>query len=127
MKKVVIMLAALFVLAGAAYAGHGHAVNKSGEVTIRTSIGSDPLKVGNNNITIELMDKNGHVITGADVVVYYFMPSMPAMNYEVKASPKRKKYAAVIKPTMPGAWDVDIKVVKDGKDIQKVTISFKAK
>ncbi len=127
MKKVVIMMAALFVLVGASYAGHGHAVNDTGDVTIKTSIGIDTLKVGDNSITIELKDKKGHVITGADVAVYFFMPSMPAMNYEVKASLKGKEYVAVIKPTMPGEWDADIKAVLDGKDIQKVTISFKAK
>jgi hypothetical protein len=55
------------------------------------------------------------------------MPSMPAMNYEVQATPDGSRYAAVIKPVMPGAWDADIKVKRSGGDVQKATISFDAK
>lgn len=88
---------------------------------------SNPVKVGENNMTIELHDESGKAISDAEVSVYYFMPSMPAMNYEVKALPDGAKYAAVIKVVMPGAWDADIKVKRSGEEMQKATISFDAK
>lgn len=126
-KKVLNVVVALLLLAGVAYAGDFNAVKKAGDITVKVTIDSDPLKVGNNNTAIEVLDNKGMVITDADVSVYYFMPSMPAMNYEVKASSDGDTYAAVIKPVMPGAWDADIKVMRKGKDLQKVTISFNAK
>ena len=126
-KRIVIVLSAVLIMAGAAYANHFNEVSKAGDITVKTMIDSDPLKVGDNNITITLLDKNGESITDAEVAIYYFMPAMPAMNYEVKTSLEGEEYAAVIKPTMPGAWNADIRFNVTGGDMQKVTISFEAK
>jgi nitrogen fixation protein FixH len=126
-KRVLIVVIALLLVAGAAYANHFNVVKKAGDVTVKVVIDNDPIKVGNNNVAIELLDEKGKSITNADVAIYYFMPSMPAMNYEVQATPDGSTYAAVIKPVMPGAWDADIKVKRDGGDVQKATVSFDAK
>jgi len=126
-KRIIIVLSAFLVLVGAAYADHFDAVKKIGDVTVKTTIENNPLKVGDNNVTIALMDKNGESMTDAAVEIYYFMPSMPAMNYEVKTILEGETYGAVIKPTMPGAWDADIRVRMAGEDAQKVTIRFEAK
>ncbi len=126
-KSIIIALSAVLVLAVAAYANHFDAVKKIGDVTVKTTIENNPLIVGDNNVTIVLQDKNGESRTDAAVDIYYFMPSMPAMNYEVRTRLKGKTYAAVIKPTMPGTWDADIRVSMNGEDAQKVTISFEAK
>ena len=125
-KKIIIVLSAVLMLAGVGHAGNFDSIKQAGDITIKATIDSNPLKVGDNALTIELIDKSGKVITDAEVDVYYFMPSMPAMNYEVRAAVKGKKYAAVIKPTMPGAWDADIRFRVPGGDMQKVTISFEA-
>jgi hypothetical protein len=55
------------------------------------------------------------------------MPSMPTMNYEVKATPKEEQYTALIKPTMSGEWIADINVIIGEKEGDKVSISFDAK
>jgi nitrogen fixation protein FixH len=127
-KRVLIFSIVTFLLViGVAYAHNFNAVTKAGEVTVNVLVDNEFLKVGNNNVTIELADVKGKAIIDADVALYYFMPSMPAMNYEVQASSDGTKYVAVIKPVMPGAWDLDIKVKRSGGDVQKATISFDAK
>jgi len=115
------------LVAGVAYANHFNVVKKAGDVTVKVVIDGDPIKVGDNKLAIELLDSNGKSITDADVTVYYFMPSMPAMNYETQATSDGVKYAAVINPVMPGEWDADIKVKRNGGDVQKATISFGVK
>lgn len=127
MKRVFVAGIALLLLAGVAYAHHFNVVKKAGDITVRVVIDNDPIKVGDNKLAIELRDRSGKSITNADVAVYYFMPSMPAMNYETQATSDGPTYAAVIKPVMPGAWDADIKVKRNGGDVQKATISFEVK
>ena len=127
MKRVLVVLTGLLLLAGTAYADSCNFEKKAGDLTVTVEIDSKPLKVGDNNISIELLDPEGNAITNAEVTVYFFMPSMPAMNYEVKALPKEKRYTAVIKPTMPGEWTADINTRIGEKEAEKVSISFDAK
>jgi hypothetical protein len=127
MRKLLIIVASLLVMAGVAGAEDFVAEKKAGDLMVKVSIGNNPLSVGPNDTVIEIHDGAGHAVTDAEVNVYWFMPSMPAMNYEVKADLQDNKYVAVIKPTMPGEWDADIKVKRKTGDQQKATISFEAK
>ena len=127
-KRILISnIIALLMMTGVAYTSQFNVVKQAGDVTVRVVVENDPLKIGSNNVIIELLDGKEKAVTDADVAVYYFMPSMPAMNYEVQALPDGNKYTAVIKPLMPGAWDADIKVKRNGRDLQKATISLNAK
>lgn len=81
-------------MTGVAYTSQFNVVKQAGDVTVRVVVENDPLKIGSNNVIIELFDGKGKAVTDADVVVYYFMSSMPAMNYEVQASPDGTKYVA---------------------------------
>ena len=128
MKRVLIsVVVVMLLMTGVAYTSQFNVVKQAGDMKVTVVVESDPLIVGDNNLRIELLDSKGNAVTDADVSVYYFMPSMPAMNYEVQASPDGTNYAAVIKPLMPGAWDADIKIKRNGGDVQKATISFNAK
>ena len=128
MKKwVTIVLSAVLMMSGSVYATEFSSVNETEDVTVLATADSDPLKVGDNTVTLEISGKNGEQVTDAEVDIYYFMPSMPAMNYVSRAELKGTKYAAVIKPTMPGAWKADIKVINGAGEAQKITISFDAK
>jgi nitrogen fixation protein FixH len=115
------------VLMGSTYAYSFNGVFNSKDIKVKTSADHSPLKVGENTVTVELIDANGANIKDAQVSVYFFMPSMPAMNYEVKTSLNGEKYAAVIKPTMPGQWAADIKVMKSGGEESKVQVDFEAR
>ena len=127
MRKLLIIVASLLLMAGVAGAGDFAAEKKAGDLMVKVSIGNNPLSVGPNDTVIEIHDGTGHAITDAEVNVYWFMPSMPAMHYEVKADLQDNKYAAVIKPTMPGEWNADIKVKLNSGEQEKATISFEAK
>ena len=126
MNRVIMILTGLMLLAGVAYANHPDVENRAGDVIAKVMIESHTLKVSDNNISIELLDLEGNAITNAEMAIYYFMPSMPAMNYEIKALPKGKQYAAVIKPTMPGAWIADVSAKIGGKEQHMVSFSFDA-
>ena len=127
MKRIMSAVIALMLVAGAAYAEQFNAVKKAGDMTVKVVFENTPLKVGNNTGSIELLDEKGSAITNAEVSVYYFMPAMPAMNYEVKASHSGNRYSAVVKPTMPGTWDAEVRVKTTGGDTKKVIINFEAK
>ena len=127
MKKFLISVITLLLVAGAVYAQQYTAVKQAGDMTVKVVIENDPLKVADNNASIELLDEKGSAISDAEVSVYFFMPSMPAMNYEVKAGHNGSGYSAIIKPAMPGAWEADINVKLAGGEKHKTTISFDAK
>ena len=126
MKKAVIVFVALMFLSSVVYAGSLAFEKQAGDFTVNVSIDNNPPKVGKNTMDIELWDDNGEEITDAQIVIYYFMPSMRAMNYTTSAEFKDEVYTAVIKPTMPGRWDVDITIKGKGA-VRKAIISFEAK
>ncbi len=127
MKRLLIVLTGIMVLLGSTYAYSFNGEFNLNEMKIKTSTTHSPLKVGENAVTVEIIDAKGANIKDAQVSVYFFMPSMPAMNYEVKTSLDGVKYAAVIKPTMPGKWAADIKVKKSGGEESKVQVDFEAR
>jgi hypothetical protein len=126
MKKTVVVLMALLVFSSVVYAESLTFETKAGDIAVTVSIDNNPPIVGKNNMNIELRDDQGKAVTDAEIGVYYFMPSMPAMNYKSSAGLKDGVYTAVIKPTMPGKWDVAITVKGKGED-RKAVISFNAK
>ena len=127
MKKILIVLTGIMVLMGSTYAYSFNGVFNTNDIQVKTSAGHSPFIVGENAVTIELVDAKGSKIKDAKVSVYFFMPSMPAMNYQVETSLNGEKYAAVIKPTMPGKWAADIKIKKAGGEESKVQVDFEAK
>jgi nitrogen fixation protein FixH len=126
MNKVLMILTVIMLIAGAAYADHFNVVKKAGDVIASLTMENHSLTVNNNDISIELLDLEGKAITNAEMAVYYFMPSMPAMNYEVKALPKGEHYTAMIKPTMPGVWIADISAKIGEKEQHIISFSFDA-
>jgi len=126
MKKTVVVLMALMFFSSVAYAGSLAFEKQAGDFTVNVSIDNNPPKVGKNTMDIELWDDNGEEVTDAKIDIYYFMPSMRAMNYKTSAEFKDGVYTAIIKPTMPGRWDVDITVKGEGAE-RKAIISFEAK
>ncbi len=127
MKKTLLVLTGIMVLMGSAYAHSFNTVFKADSIKISASSESETFAVGENEVTIELSDTSGGEITDAEIDIYYYMPSMPSMNYAVKSSLKGTRYASVIKPVMPGKWIADIKVKKAGNIIKEVSVNFDVK
>ena len=126
MNKVLSVVTGIVILVGSTYAYSFNTVLKSELINIKESSSNDIFTVGDNTVTIELTDSKGNYIEDAEISVYYFMPSMPAMNYEVVSKMNGKKYTAVVKPTMPGKWAADIKVLKSDKE-NTLSVNFEAK
>jgi hypothetical protein len=127
MKKIVAVLMILLVHSSVAYAGSLTLESKAEDIAVNVSIENNPPIVGKNNMNIELRDGQGKTVTDAEIGIYYFMPSMPAMNYKASAELKDDKYTAVIKPTMPGKWDADITIKNPEGESRKASISFDVK
>jgi nitrogen fixation protein FixH len=127
MKKILSVLTWIMILMGTGYAYSFNSVYDADPIKVRTSSESNILAVGENVVTIELSDTAGKSITDSEVDIFYYMPSMPAMNYKVRTTLVGGKYNAVIKPVMPGEWRADINVKKAGNIIRKVSVDFDVK
>lgn len=121
------ILAAVMMFISSAYAHSFNTIFNTDSIKISAASESTIFKVGENEVIIELSDLTGNTITNAEVNIYYYMPSMPAMNYEVKSTLKGSKYATIIKPVMPGEWTADIKVKREDSSIKKVSVNFEVK
>lgn len=126
MKRILSAFIIVMVTGGAVYSQQFSSVKRAGNITVKVATEKSPLKVGDNRTSIELLNEKEEAITDAEVAVYFFMPSMPAMNYEVPAARSGGQYTAVIRPTMPGAWDADIKISLPGGEKRAATVSFSA-
>jgi len=119
MKKIILFVMALVLIAGVAYAKDEYK-KKAGDYNVTITLDKSP-SVGQNDITINIKDANGKDVTDADVVVEYIMPHMPGMapmNYKAKAVQKGGSggiYGARINLSMAGSWTVNIKIAKGGK------------
>ena len=128
MKKIILVTAALLLIAaGVVYAAGLEIKHKAGNYNVTFMTDKNPLVVGDNPATITITDNSGKEVTGAKVELYYFMPSMKAMNYKAEAAAGTTGYSAVVKPTMAGEWKLDVKFSKPGEKEHKTTFTFKAK
>ncbi|MGE5301432.1 MAG: FixH family protein [Acidobacteriota bacterium] len=126
MKRILIFAVMMILVAGVAYAKNYEVSKKAGIYHVTLKMESDAVPVAENKATIEVKDASGPV-AGAYVELYYFMPSMPSMSYTAKAEPKGNEYEAVVKPTMPGDWKVEVKVKGSDGKVHKAVFEFKAK
>jgi len=117
MKRILILLPALILFASLVNAGTHEMRQQAGKYEIVVETAGPSLAVSDNPVSIRANDAHGKPVTDAAVELYYFMPSMPAMNATVKAEPKGTAYDASIKPTMAGEWQVVVKVRdRDGRE-----------
>jgi hypothetical protein len=121
----VLLVVAMLLTAGVAYAQDYAATKAAGEYHLTLKMKNNPAVVGENPATIEVTDAKGNHVP-AEVGLHYFMPSMPSMEYEAKAEPRDNVHVAVIRPTMPGVWKVNVTVRgRDGKT-RKAVFDFNA-
>ncbi|MEC4685568.1 MAG: FixH family protein [Nitrospirota bacterium] len=127
MKKILFVLLGLFFMSGVVYATGSDMVKKAGDVTVKVSVGKDAPVVGENSISVELLNAEKGSITDAEVELAYFMPAMPAMKYETSAIQKGNTYTAVLGLAMAGQWNVDVRFKRPGRKFEKITFSINAK
>ncbi len=129
MKKMFVTVVSLiFVITGIAFAKDYEVKKKAGDFDVVITIDKNPPAVGKNNMAIGIKDPSGKSITDAKVKVEYSMPAMPGMpaiNYKTDAEFKSDKYKAVMDLSMPGSWNVTIKILH-GDKTSKVKFSVDA-
>jgi hypothetical protein len=89
MKRVMVIIVAVLLIAGIAYAKDYEVTKKAGEYNVIVKIDKNPPVVGDNNMKIDIKDASGKNVTDAKVKVEYSMPAMPGMppmNYKTDAS-----------------------------------------
>lgn len=126
-KTVMLIITSVLLLSGLVYAEGLSMEKTAGDITAKITLDSNPPVVGKNTLHIELLDEKGQHVTDAAVEIYYFMPSMPAMNYTSKTDLVENSYVASIEPVMAGQWQVNVKFVgSDGKP-GEASFNFDAK
>ena len=128
-KKAVVIMIAVLLIAGVAYAKEYEVKKKAGEYNVEVKIDRNPPVVGDNNIRVEIKDASGKYITDAKVIVDYSMPAMPgmpAMNYKTDTELKGNEYKATMNLSMSGSWNIAVKIAKGGKtSSMKFTVDAK--
>jgi len=117
MKRVFYVVLALLFAFGVSYAKDLEVKKKAGQYDVQIKIDKNPPIVGENAIEVEIKDPSGKYITDAKVMVEYSMPpmpGMPAMNYKTEAKLEGYEYKAKMNLSMSGAWNIVIKITKDG-------------
>jgi hypothetical protein len=129
MKKITVVLMAIFLAAGVAFAKDFTLSKKAGDYAVEIRMDKNPPVVGNNNILIAIKDKSGKTVNDARVSIDYGMPAMPgmpAMNYKSDAALKGEKYKATMNLSMTGPWTVTVKITRaDKTQSTKFTVDAK--
>jgi hypothetical protein len=118
MKKSVLFILIILLMAGIAYGKAFEGAKKSGDYSFEFKMDKNPPVVGKNKIEVVVKDQKGNPITDAKVVVEYSMPAMPgmpAMNYKQDMELKETRYQATIEIAMAGSWTITIKMNRSGK------------
>lgn len=116
MKKLLVFAVILLFTISIAYAKEFEVKEKAGDYQIEFKI--DNLRVGANNVKIEIKDKSGKYVTGAKVQVEYSMPEgidWPTMNFKTDAKLEGHEYKAKMKIPMAGTWTTVVNIMQGGK------------
>lgn len=129
MKSLVVVIVALFLIAGVAYAKEYELNKKAGDYNVLIKIDKNPPVAGKSNVEIAITDGSGQAVTDAKVVLGYSMPPMAGMapmNYKTDAELKGNTYRAKVDYSMAGSWNNEIRITRAGKTVSvKFTIDAK--
>jgi hypothetical protein len=127
MRKFAIVWAAFLLVAGGVACANGYGAGKKvGPYDVRLKMDHTSAAVGVNKVIFDIR-KDASPVDNLDPEIYYFMPSMPAMNYAAHATRKGEVYSAAIKPTMPGEWTMPVKMKGPDGRVHTGSFEFRAK
>ena len=121
MKKFMLAVMIVLLVAGTAAAKNYEVTKKAGDYSLVVMIDKNPPVTGDNNLSVSVKDGAGADVTDAKVSVEYSMPAMPgmpAMNYKANAESAGKEYKAKINFSMSGSWNMVIKIIRANKTAQ---------
>jgi hypothetical protein len=125
MKRLIVLVVSLLLLAGVAYAADSTFMQKAGGYSVTATFEKTPPAPGENTLFITITDKAGNAVSKASVKVDYYMAEKMAatmkhatMTYMGKTSDAKAAdtgYKANINFSMPGPWNFVVKFKVDGK------------
>ncbi len=117
MRNLVVIFTVIVLLAAsAAFAKEFEVSEKVGSYQVDFKI--DNVRVGANNVIIEVKDGAGKYVTDAKVTVQYSMPEgidLPPMHFKVDMKLEGNEYTGKIKIPMPGKWATAVDIMRGGK------------
>jgi hypothetical protein len=121
MKRLVLAVLMVFVVAGVAMAKDFELTKKAGDISVLIKIDRNPPIAGENGLAVVVKDAAGKEVKDAKVAVEYSMaamPGMPAMRYKTDAELKGSEYKAKLDFSMAGGWSMVVKITRGGKTDQ---------
>jgi hypothetical protein len=129
MKRSALIVFALFLACGLAYAKDYEISKKAGDFDVQVNIDKNPPVTGINKMAVAIKDAAGKSVTDATVAIDYGMPAMPgmgAMNYKTTTDLKGDRYLATVNFSMAGPSYINIKITRGGKS-QSVKLNVDVK
>ena len=122
------LAAAVIVFAGigcGTFQSSGSGTSTSGDYILKYDWPEKP-RVGTYTLRVNLTDKEGAPVEGAEVVASYDMPSMRGAHdtTETMKQNARGDYLLPILFVMPGDWEIVLSARKDGQEIAALTIQL---
>ena len=121
MKRLVLAVMAVLLVAGTAVAKDYEVTKKAGDYNVVVKMDRNPPITGDNYVSVTIKDATGAEVKDAKVVVensMAAMPGMPAVNIKTDAQLKGSEYKAKINFSMPGGWGVAVKITRGDKTVQ---------
>ncbi len=116
MKKLVVFVVIIVLTAAIAYAKEFEVKEKAGDYQVEFKI--DNLRIGANNVKIEVKDESGKYVNDAKVQVKYSMPEgvdLTPMHFETGTKLEGNEYKAKMKIPMAGTWTTVVSIIRGGK------------
>ena len=121
MKRLVLAVMLVLLVAGTAAAKDYEVTKKAGDYTVVVKIDKNPPITGDNNLSVAIKDAKGADVNDAKVTVDYSMPAMPgmpAMNYKADTELKGNEYKAKVNFSMAGGWSIAVMINRGDKKAQ---------
>jgi hypothetical protein len=126
MKRLMVLILAVILMAGVVYANDNVMTKKAGDYTVTASFDRTPPIAGDNAFFITIRDAAGKAITDAAVGVQYYMTEkagpnrkyveMAYMGAKAAAEAKNAGYKANLNFSMSGPWNIEVKITRSGKE-----------
>jgi hypothetical protein len=121
MKRLVLALMSVLLVAGTAVAKDYEVTKKAGDYTVVVKMDRNPPITGDNNLSVTIKDAAGAEVKDAKVAVEYTMaamPGMPAVKVKTDTELKGSEYRAKLNFSMAGGWGIAVMINRGDKKAQ---------
>jgi roadblock/LC7 domain-containing protein len=121
MKRLVLAVMAVLMVAGTAMAKDYEVTKKAGDYTVVVKMDKNPPITGDNNMSVTIKDAAGAEVKDAKVTVEYSMAAMsgmPAVKLKTDTELKGSEYKAKLNFSAAGGWSIAVIINRGNKKAQ---------